>query len=174
MTGHHLKTLQLLRHAKADWPRDVADHERPLSGRGHRDAPLAGQWMREHGRIPDFILCSSALRARQTCTWVCKELGDKAPTAKLEDRLYEASPERILSLINHVPDTVTSLLVIAHLPGVQEVAMRLASSDSDEEAVMELATRYPTSGLTVMEHALPWAELDGRDARVTDFVVRRA
>ena len=152
----------------------MADHERPLSGRGHRDAPLAGQWMREHGRIPDFILCSSALRARQTCTWVCKELGDKAPTAKLEDRLYEASPERILSLINHVPDTVTSLLVIAHLPGVQEVAMRLASSDSDEEAVMEMATRYPTSGLTVMEHALPWAELDGRDARVTDFVVRRA
>ena len=135
---------------------------------------MAGVWMREHDAVPDFILCSSALRARQTCTWVCKELGDKAPTAKLEDRLYNATPERILSLINHVPETVTSLLVIAHLPGVQDLAMRLASTTSDEDAVMEMATRYPTAGLTVMEHALPWAELDGRDARITDFVVPRA
>ena len=78
------------------------------------------------------------------------------------------------SLHTQVPETVTSLLVIAHLPGVQDLAMRLASAASDEDAVMEMATRYPTAGLTVMEHALPWAELDGRDARITDFVVPRA
>lgn len=174
MSGHHLKKLMLLRHAKADWPRDVSDHERPLSGRGHRDAPLAGRWMVENDFLPDFILCSSALRTRQTCTWICQELGDKAPTPKLEDRLYDASPDQILSVINHVPETVTSLLVIAHMPGVQELAMRLASVFSDEDAVMEMATRYPTAGLTVMETAKPWAELDGRDARITDFVVRRA
>lgn len=174
MNGHHLKKLMLLRHAKADWPRDTADHERPLSGRGHRDAPLAGRWMVDHGAVPDFILCSSALRARQTCTWVCKELGDKAPTPKLEDRLYEASPAQILAVINRVPETVTSLLVIGHLPGVQEVAMRIASVESAEEPVMELATRYPTAGLTVMDYAGDWATLDGRDAVVTDFVVPRA
>ena len=78
MSGHHLKKLMLLRHAKADWPREVtSDHERPLSGRGHRDAPQAGIWMRENDAVPDFILCSSALRTRQTCTWICEELGDK-------------------------------------------------------------------------------------------------
>jgi phosphohistidine phosphatase len=174
MSGHHLKKLMLLRHAKADWPRDVSDHERPLSGRGHRDAPLAGRWMVENNSIPDFILCSSALRTRQTCTWICEELGDKGPTPKLEDGLYSAPATRILSIINNVPETVTSLLVISHLPGVQDLAMRLASVTSDEEAVMEMATRYPTSGLTVMETDKPWAELDGRDARVTDFIVRRA
>lgn len=174
MSGHHIKKLMLLRHAKADWPREVtSDHERPLSGRGHRDAPQAGIWMREHNAVPDFILCSSALRTRQTCTWVCDELGDKAPTAKLEDRLYDASASSILSVINHVPETVTSLLVIAHMPGVQELAMRLASVSSNEDAVMDMATRYPTSGLTVMEVEVPWAELDGRDAKITHFAVPR-
>lgn len=174
MASHHQKTLMLLRHAKAEFQEGVPDHERSLSSRGHADAPLVGRWMVEHGSVPDQILVSSALRTRQTCTWVCKELGDKAPTPKLEDDLYAARPAEMLALINHAPRTVTSLLVIAHNPGVQELAMRLASVRSDERAVMDLATDYPSAGLTVLTFVGEWAELDGRDAEVTDFVVRRA
>ena len=51
--------------------------------------------------------------------------------------------------------------------------MRLASVDSDEEAVYELAMNYPTLGLTVLETEKSWAEIDGRDMRVTNFVVPR-
>lgn len=174
MSTHHLKRLMLMRHAKSDWHGDVPDHERPLSARGHRDAPLIGTWMVEHDAVPDLILTSTALRARQTCTWVCKELGEKAPTPRLEGRLYAATATEMLTVINHVPETARSVLVISHLPGIQNLAMRLASVDSDEDAVVDLATHYPTSGLTVFEHASPWAELDGRDAVVTHFVVRRA
>ncbi len=170
MSNHHVKRLMLLRHATASWPLGVGEHDRPLTGQGHREAPTAGKWMVEHGAEPDFILCSSALRARQTCTWVCQELKDKAPTAKLERELYLASGTEMLALINHVPETVTSLLVITHMPGVQELALRLASRSSDEEAVMELAMEYPPAGLTVLNHSGPWAELDGRDAEITDFV----
>ncbi|THJ65075.1 histidine phosphatase family protein [Arthrobacter echini] len=170
----HQKRLMLLRHAKAEFQEGVSDHERSLSSRGHADAPLVGRWMVEHDAVPDSILVSTALRTRQTCTWVSKELGDRAPTPKLEDDLYAARPAEILALINRVPPTVTSLLVIAHNPGVQELAMRLASVRSDERAVMDLATDYPTAGLTVMTFDGDWAELDRRDADVTDFVVRRA
>ena len=174
MSSHHLKRLMLLRHAKSDWHGDVPDHERPLSARGHRDAPLIGRWMVEHDAVPDLILTSTALRARQTCIWVCQELGEKAPTPRLEPKLYAASATEMLAVINHVPETATSVLVIAHLPGIQNLAMRLASVDSDEDAVVDLASHYPTAGLTVLSHAGGWAELDGRDADVTDFVVRRA
>lgn len=174
MSSHHLKRLMLLRHAKSDVHGDVADHERPLSSRGHQDAPLIGRWMVEHDAVPDLILTSTALRARQTCTWVCKELGEKAPTPRLDEKLYGATATQMLAVINHVPQTVTSLLVISHLPGIQNLAMRLASVNSDEDAVVDLATHYPTAGLTVLQHGGQWAELDGRDADVTDFVVRRA
>lgn len=160
----------LLRHATASWPLGVGEHNRPLTGQGHRESPWAGAWMVKHRAEPDFILCSSALRARQTCTWVCQELQDKAPTAKLERGLYLASGAEMLTLINHVPETVTSLLVISHMPGIQELAMRLASVSSDEESVMELATEYKPAGLTVLTHSGTWAALDGRDADVTDFV----
>ena len=78
-----------------------------------------------------------------------RELGDKAPTPKLEDGLYAASAQRMLTVINHVPDTVTTLMVISHMPGVQDLAMHLASRDSDHDAYMDAATRYPTSAMTV-------------------------
>lgn len=174
MSAHHIKRLVIMRHAKSDWPGGVADHDRPLEERGHRDAPQAGKWLLKHDVVPDFILCSSALRTRQTCTWVCSELGDKAPTPKLEDGLYAASAKRMLTVINHVPDTVTTLMVISHMPGVQDLAMHLASRDSNHDAYMDAATRWPTSALTVMETERSWDELDGQDARLTHFKVPRA
>lgn len=173
MKDHHIKRLVIMRHAKSDWPDGVPDHERPLLERGHREAPLAGKWLLKHKVVPDFILCSSSLRTRQTCTWICKELGDKAPTPKLEDDLYAASAQRMLTVINHVPDTVTTLMIVAHMPGVQDLAMHLASRDSDHDAYMDAATRYPTSAFTVLELEKPWAELDGQDARLTHFTVPR-
>ena len=173
MSDHHIKRLVIMRHAKADWPGGIEDHERPLEERGHREAPLAGKWLVKHNIGPDFILCSSALRTRQTCTWVCSELGDKAPTPKLEDGLYAASALRMLTVVNHVPDTVTTLMLIAHMPGVQDLAMHLASRDSDHDAYMDAATRYPTSALTVLETETSWSELDGQDARLTRFKVPR-
>lgn len=173
MSEHHIKRLILMRHAKAAFPLGVADHERPLAQRGHNEAPLAGKWLLEHDVVPDFILCSSALRTRQTCTWVCQQLGDKAPTPKLEDGLYAAGATGMLSVINHVPDTVTTLMIISHMPGIQDLALRLASRDSDQDAYMSVATGYPTSALTVLEHTGSWATLDGQDARITDFVVPR-
>ncbi|MBM6623162.1 histidine phosphatase family protein [Micrococcaceae bacterium RIT802] len=173
MSQHHLKRLMLLRHAKAEFPFGVGDHDRPLATRGNRQAPSAGAWMVARGWIPDYIVCSDALRARSTCAWVSSELGEKGPTPYLDSRVYGASATQLVSVINETPETVSTLLVIGHLPTVQEVAMSLASVASEEEPVMELATRYPTLGLTLLEVDKPWAELDGRDARVTGFVVPR-
>lgn len=170
------KRLIVLRHAKSDWPRDTPDHERPLGTRGNREAPEAGRWLVTHGIIPDAIICSDAVRTRQTCTWVCSELGEKAPTPYLESRLYEAhaaDASDVLAVINEVEETVRTLMLVGHMPWVQELGMRLASVHSDEESVMSMAERYPTLGMQVFEIPGPWAELDGRDANMTHFVVPR-
>jgi phosphohistidine phosphatase len=65
-------------------------------------------------------------------------------------------------------------MVISHMPGVQDLAMHLASRDSNHDAYMDAANRFPTSGLTVLETEKSWAELDGQDARITHFKVPRA
>lgn len=173
MTRHDRKKLVLMRHAEAEHPWGVSDHDRPLDRGGAADAAAAGRWLLEHGHVPDMILCSSALRARQTCTWVCSVLGDLAPTARLDESLYAAPDTRIIAAVNHVPETVQSLLLIGHLPGLREAALRLATPDSDYDAVMSLADGCPTSGLAVLDVAGAWAGLDGADARLVDFTVPR-
>lgn len=173
MSEHHLKRLVLLRHAKSDYPLGVSDHDRPLGARGNREAPAAGAWLRENDVVPDFIMLSDAQRTRATCAWVISELGEKAPTPYLDSRIYGASSTKLCSIINETPETVTTLMVIGHQPVLQELAMRLASVDSNEEAVYELAMDYPTLGLTVLQTEKPWAEIDGRDMQVTHFAVPR-
>lgn len=173
MNTSHLRRLILLRHAKADYPWGVADHDRPLASRGDREAPAAGRWLVEHGLIPDYIICSDALRTRSTCAWVLSELGEQAPTPYIDSRIYRASVSGLCSVINETPDTVSTLLVIGHQPVLQELALRLASVDSDQEAVYELAMNYPTLGMTVLETAHPYSHLDARDAKVTHFSVPR-
>ncbi|SFO00030.1 SixA phosphatase family protein [Mycetocola miduiensis] len=170
MSKPFTKRLLIMRHAKSAWPPGVADLDRPLLPRGVREASLAGTWLHSNGIRPDVILCSTATRAQQTCAKVRSGLGD-APEPDLHDALYAASAVRMLAVINHVLETARCVLLVAHMPGVQELVTRLASNDS--EASADAAFRYPTSAFAVLETLTPWAELDGRDAEITHFVVPR-
>ena len=109
-----------MRHAEADW--GLNDFDRPLTKRGHEQAAAAGAWLASRGYIPEQIMSSSALRTRQTTTWVADGLGSKAPTAHLDEGLYEVSAARIIARINGVSENVHSLMVVSHLPGVQDAA----------------------------------------------------
>jgi len=92
------RRLIALRHAKSDWSGAVADHDRPLAGRGRREAALAGRWLRENAADIDLVVCSSAKRARQTWKLVAKQL-DNVPPARVDDRLYAASVRGLLAVI---------------------------------------------------------------------------
>lgn len=171
-TNSDKKQLIVLRHGKAAYP-PVPDHERPLADRGNAEAPAAGRWLVDHSIYPDAIITSDAVRTRQTTTWVLNELGEKAPTPYLDSRLYLCSASQALAVINETEEQVRTLMVVGHMPWVQELGMRLASVDSDEKAVLDMAERYPTLGMMVFNIPNQWANLDGRDADMTHFVVPR-
>lgn len=166
------KRLIVLRHGKAAYP-PVPDHERPLAQRGNTEAPAAGKWLVEQEFYPDAIITSDAVRTRQTTTWILNELGDKAPTPYLDSRLYMASATQALSVINETEEQVRTLMLVGHMPWVQDLGMRLVSTASHEDAVIRMAERYPTLGLMVFNIPGEWATLDGRDANMTHFVVPR-
>jgi phosphohistidine phosphatase len=73
-----MKTLLLMRHAKSSWKdADIPDHERPLSKRGKKDAPLIGKLIKEKELVPQKILISSAVRATETASLVRDKSGFK-------------------------------------------------------------------------------------------------
>src|SRR6185437_7743677 len=66
-SARFMKTLFLVRHAKSSRdPPGLPDEDRPLAGRGERDAPKMGRRLAKRDAEPDLILSSPASRALAT------------------------------------------------------------------------------------------------------------
>jgi phosphohistidine phosphatase len=116
-----MKTLLILRHAKSAWDEPgVADHDRPLSKRGKRDAPRMGQLLRDEELVPDLILSSTAKRARRTAQLVAETCGYEGDI-ELDESLYLADPEAYLEALADLPDAVQRVMVVGHNPGLEEL-----------------------------------------------------
>ncbi len=76
--------MYLLRHAKSSWDEPGRpDRERPLAPRGVRDAKRVAKHLRRQGVAPELVLCSPAVRTRETLELVLPALAAKFPTAAL-------------------------------------------------------------------------------------------
>jgi phosphohistidine phosphatase len=161
------RRLILLRHAKSDWP-DVPDPDRPLAKRGRRDAPRIGRWLHEQGYRPDVVVCSAALRTRQTWDLVAPELGG-SPAVRFEPRAYAASALTLLYLAQELPSRYRTALLIAHNPGLSELAASLAAATEISRAAdngARPAISLPTAAVAVLELPGDWPTLIPGQARL--------
>ncbi len=163
-----MRTLVLMRHGKSDYPPGVPDHERPLAARGIREAALAGDWLRENVPAIDAVLCSTAVRTRETLD----RTGVDAPTRYL-DSLYGAAPGTMIGEINRVDESVGALLVVGHEPTMGEVALGLAGPGGDRDAAERIYQKFPTSAVAVLRVSGLWAALELSGAELASFHVAR-
>ncbi|MGG2461306.1 SixA phosphatase family protein [Streptomyces sp. RGM 3693] len=172
--------LIVLRHAKSAWPEGVPDHERPLAGRGRRDAPAAGQWLRQKRYTPDVVICSTSRRTRETWDRVAAELrpprtpptGLPAPEVVFEPRVYQASASTLLQVVRALPDRWRTALLIGHQPGVQDLVVSLAGG-GDDDALAGARGKFPTAAVAVLTLPGGWARLAPGTATLTAFAVPR-
>lgn len=121
------RTITLIRHAKSSWSDpSLADFERPLNKRGMRDAPLVAAALSDKAIPFEKILCSEAQRARQTLDLLKQEMHLPEATIEYLHELYGASAQRLLSCIKEQPDSVTHIALLAHNPGIEELADSLS------------------------------------------------
>ncbi len=164
-----MHTLYLLRHAKSSWADPtLLDHERPLAPRGRRDGKRIAKHVAQLGIEPELLLCSSAERTRETLKLIQPALGATS-TVMLEMGLYAASAGRLLERIRAVPEPVASLMVIGHNPGLQDLALLLASAGAERE---RLEAKFPTAALATL--TIPnatWTQLSQADAVLAAYVV---
>jgi phosphohistidine phosphatase len=161
-----MRTLYLLRHAKSSWDDPaLPDRERPLAPRGRQDAKRIGKHLSRLGSTPALVLCSSAVRTQETLDLIRPALAEVP--IQIEEQLYGASSETLLERIRSVPDEVGSLLLIGHNPGVQDLALVLASSGAELE---RLQAKFPTAALATLALAR-WSSLNLGDAELIAYVV---
>ncbi|MGW0818178.1 SixA phosphatase family protein [Streptomyces viridiviolaceus] len=167
-----LRRLVVLRHAKSARPAGVADHDRPLAGRGRRDAPAAGRALAEADCLPDLALCSTAVRARQTWELASAQWGTPPPV-RHDGRLYAAGVPELLTVVREVPAEVETLLLIGHNPGLEELVLTLAEDDLDD-ALDRVRVKFPTSAIAVLAwHGTAWRALAPGTALLTAMTVPR-
>ncbi len=126
-----MKTLWLLRHAKSSWNAPaLPDHERPLKPRGERAAIRMGQLLAAQAPFPDAVVCSTAVRARETWRHVERAFADRRAVSPVEFRadLYHADVEQLRSIVASIPEAHSAVLLIGHNPGLENFAESLTGT----------------------------------------------
>lgn len=128
-----MKRLLVLRHAKAEKESGRGgDFERPLAPRGRADAAEAGRVLALRGTHPDAVLASPARRALETARIVARELDFPWDDIRPEKRAYLADADTLLELLQEADDGARALLLVAHNPGVTELAQALVRRFAEE------------------------------------------
>jgi phosphohistidine phosphatase len=166
-----MKTLYLLRHAKSSWKQDaLADIDRPLSKRGRAAAEAVGGFLAAHHIEPGQILCSPAKRTRETLEYMQRRFDAALPT-RFEKGLYLAEAPALLRRLRRLSDSIASLMIIGHNPGLERLALILIGDQGDEAARQALGMKFPTGALAeiacAMEH---WADLAPGSGSLERFV----
>lgn len=164
--------LFLLRHAKSDWTAGAkSDLERPLNPRGRKAAPLVGAEMAAENFQPDKVLCSPAVRTRQTLELLLPQLAPIDDIAFL-DELYEYGGYDYSGVIKKYGNEAQALLVIGHNPLIGETALDLAG-DGDAAAYSSLRQGFPTCALAVLDFDRPWSKLRPNSGTLVSYILAR-
>jgi phosphohistidine phosphatase len=156
------RTLLVLRHAKTEDTRPGSkDSQRRLTPDGERHALEVGDDLRTQGIAVDTVLCSSAVRARQTLDLL--KLGDHLSPDRVDiaDRFYNAGTDTLINAVRELPEDCSVALLVGHAPGAPGVVYELADqTTSTPEAVSAIEGRFPAAALAQLEFDGDWSGVD--------------
>ncbi|WP_295536837.1 histidine phosphatase family protein [uncultured Thioclava sp.] len=161
--GH--RRLILTRHAKSSWDDPlIEDQDRPLNARGRFAATELGDFLASRGLEPEEVLCSSALRTRETWERVAGAVIETRPELHFSERLYNAGPETLLEVLKtaHAP----SVMMLGHNPGIAEFARQLLA----REVLDPDFRRFPTCATLIVDFQIEdWRDLELGQGAMLDF-----
>jgi phosphohistidine phosphatase len=160
-----MKSLYLLRHAKSSWKdTNLNDHERPLSKRGRHAAKMMAWYFRRSKIAPDFVVCSTALRAQQTLDPIIKA-AKKSPKVILESEIYGGMQQALWDQLWGLPESTKSVLLVGHNPALQDLARELAQT---EDKLLPL--KFPTGATASFRFDGGWKTLKPHGAVLASFI----
>ncbi|MEQ9300223.1 MAG: histidine phosphatase family protein [Cyclobacteriaceae bacterium] len=158
-----VKTLLLIRHANAEQgERDSKDFDRHLTRLGNRNAAHAGKYLVKNKLMPDLLLCSKAIRAKETAEVVASQLKFTERHIRYHDDLYEASVRTLFAIVNDIEEKYERVAMIAHNPGLTYLADYLTSAP--------LGNMVPGSIVVVKFENMTWAEVSQNSGRLEDYI----
>ena len=162
-----IRELLVLRHGKSDWKTGMHDFDRPLAPRGRKASKRIARLLMERELLPDLIVSSPALRARETAERVCRFVGMEVSRIAWEPAIYEAELDTLLEILSMVPEHATRVLIVGHNPGFDELVRHLGA---DTVAAWDDLNLMPTAALAHLAMPAAWTGLGRGSARCLSLV----
>lgn len=161
-----IRHIYVLRHAEA--ASGGNDRNRPLTTNGQADAGRLGAFMAKQAFVPELVLCSPALRTRQTLDPVSSSRS--CGPVQYPEVLYNAPAGTIFEIVKQAPDEIADVLVVAHNPGVSNFVQTMAGSAADGLFQSMRRSGYPPGTLSILALSLPaWQDLQPGAGRLDGF-----
>jgi phosphohistidine phosphatase len=117
-------TLLILRHAKSGHEDGLPDEARTLTERGRKASRKMGKVALEHDLVPERILCSTAVRARDTALGFLATAEGSGPITYLSE-LYLAEPAAYVKALTEHGGDAERVMVVGHNPGLEDLVTDL-------------------------------------------------
>lgn len=141
-------SVVLLRHAQAAWPSPgEKDIDRALDEKGRSEAIGIADTIKKLGIKPSLIVCSTALRCRQTVVPL-ESLWDEKPVLEFDDELYFGGLPTYADMISNHTGNGT-LMIVGHNPMIEDVFAWMANGQEGD------FLGYPTAGLAIFNRIKP-------------------
>lgn len=137
------KLLCLMRHSEAvaNLSETITrDFDKPLTDHGIQQLEHVRAFFKEHHFLPDLIVCSGAVRTRQTLEWIQEALGVDAEIVYNDD-LYGIQSEELIQKISAIDDAKTSVLIVGHNPYISDLIRTLLNYTESAEISMKLPAK---------------------------------
>ncbi len=126
------RELILIRHTKTNQAElGQRDFDRALKKDRTDDARNMANHLKELGLQPDLILCSPALRTKQTAEFFCEKLKYDFNKILYDMRLYESSVEDYMEVVQETNKKIETLIVVGHNPCITQLANQFSKKEID-------------------------------------------
>ena len=157
-----MKHLFIVRHAKSSWDSPgLDDYDRPLNGRGKKNAPEMGQRLANRKVTPDVMITSPAKRAYTTAKKIAGKISFPKADIRKEPLFYHGSTRDMLSVLQSISDSIETLMIFGHNPGLTDLTNFLSGSD---------IYNIPTCGIAEIEFDVSsWTKVGGDTGNLVTF-----
>ena len=154
------KKLIIVRHSKSSWKdSSLDDFNRPLNKRGKQDGPIISNYLSKKTNFIDFLHSSSSVRTFETSKFFTERI--KFGKVKYDDSLYHSSSGSILNLIKNYSNEYSSVMLIAHNPGLTHLINQITNISLDN---------LPTTGLAEIHFSCnKWNEISSKNSNLIDL-----
>ncbi|KQY20904.1 histidine phosphatase family protein [Rhizobium sp. Root483D2] len=164
--------LYLLRHAKAAWALPgQKDFDRTLDDTGYADAEIVADMAADKGLRPDLVLCSTAVRCRQTADALRRSMTEELDI-RYVDELYSGSANVYRDIIGSQDPALSAIMLVGHNPVIEDILRDVIGEDAANKvaaagyppgalAAIDFKTR-PGDGILPLGILAAWLDPDGR------------